>query len=368
MTGGSAAATVVVIGAGQAGLSAAYHLQRLGFRSALRGGPNAHTFLVVDANVAPGGAWQHRWESLTLETVNGIFDLPDYPQSKLPLDTPSRRAVPDYFASFERDRALDVMRPVTVVSVARSALNSSPYPYVLDTTAGEIHAAYVINATGTWTNPVWPDVPGGDVFDGQQLHTRDYRSGQEFAGKRVAIVGGGISALQHLEEISRTAETFWYTRRVPVFSWTEFDPDTHGRSVIAKVTADVEAGNPVSSIVSYTGLGWSDYALAAEARGVLAARPMFTEIEKGGVREADGTFTRVDVILWATGFAPALWHLAPLELVNDRGGITMKGAAVVGEPGLVLIGYGPSQSTVGANRAGREVARTIERLLNSAPR
>ena len=48
---------------------------------------------------------------------------------------------------------------------------------------------------------------------------------KDFAGQRVAIVGGGISAVQQLEEISRVATTFWYTRREPVFRNTEFNQD-----------------------------------------------------------------------------------------------------------------------------------------------
>jgi hypothetical protein len=80
---------------------------------------------------------------------------------------------------------------------------------------------------------------------------------------------------------------------------------------------------------------------------------MFTEIEPDGVREADGSFTPVDVILWATGFKGALAHLDPLGLRNEHGGIALSGTRVAGEPRVHLLGFGPSQSTVGANRAGR---------------
>jgi NAD(P)H-nitrite reductase large subunit len=90
---------------------------------------------------------------------------------------------------------------------------------------------------------------------------------------------------------------------------------------------------------------------------------MFTAIEPHGVRLPDGGFQPADVILWATGFRAALDHLAPLGLRNELGGITMNGTAVAAEPRVHLIGYGPSQSTVGANRAGREAVRAIGALL-----
>jgi len=356
-------AAVVVIGAGQAGLSAGHHLKRQGFASALTDPEAERTFVMLDAEERPGGAWQHRWASLTMATVNNIFDLPGLRQPATDPATPSRSAVPAYFTAFEEAEKLPIVRPVTVRSVSR-ADDDPDGELLIETSAGPWLARAVINASGTWTNPVLPDYPGQDSFLGRQLHTRDYVSLEEFAGLRVAVVGGGISAVQQLEEISRVATVLWYTRREPVFRGSGFSPEVEGRETIEKVTADAEAGNPTGSIVSYTQLAWTPYALAAKARGALERRPMFTAIEPYGVREADGSFTGVDVILWATGFRPALAHLDPLELRNERGGIEVRGTQVVAEPRVHLIGFGPSQSTVGANRAGRETVTGIMRLLD----
>ncbi|MFG1603370.1 FAD-dependent oxidoreductase [Actinoplanes sp. NPDC049265] len=345
--------TVAVIGAGQSGLSAAYHLRRRGV-----------DFVVFDAEDGPGGAWQHRWESLRMATVNGIFDLPGFPKPPLDPAEPSRTAVPHYFAEFERVTGLTVLRPVRV-SAVRRADDDPAGELIVETSAGTWRVRAVINATGTWTNPVRPHYPGQATFAGVQLHTSEYVSAERFAGMRVAVVGGGISAIQQLEEISRVARTFWYTRREPVFRDGAFEPEVTGREVIAKVTADVEAGRPSGSIVSYTGLLWTPYALAAKERGALERRPMFTAIEPYGVREADGTFTSVNAILWATGFRAALTHLDPLGLRNELGGIRLTGTQVVAEPRVHLIGFGPSQSTVGANRAGREAVGAIVKRLRA---
>ncbi|MFJ3408397.1 NAD(P)-binding domain-containing protein [Promicromonospora sp. NPDC090134] len=354
-------ATVVVIGAGQAGLSAAYHLQRRGFVSAVDQPEAERTFVVLDANPAPGGAWQHRWESLRMATVNGIFDLPGLAQPAVDQEEASRVAVPRYFAGFERTFGFPILRPVHVVAVRR-ADDDPDGDLVVTSDRGSWTTTAVINATGTWTNPVLPHYPGQDTFRGRQLHTRDYVRAQDLAGQRVAVVGGGISALQLLEEISRVATTRWYTRREPVFH-DEFRSETLGRETIAKVMADVEAGRPTGSVVSYTGLIWTPYALAAKERGALERRPMFTAIEPDGVREADGGLTPLDTILWATGFKADLAHLGPLGLRNELGGIAMAGTQVAAEPRVHLIGFGPSQSTVGANRAGREAVTAVVRRL-----
>ena len=358
---------MVVIGAGQAGLSAAYHLAHRGFADALKEPLAAQTYVVFDAESGPGGAWQHRWESLRMETVNGIFGLPGYPVPKIDAQDPSRDAVPRYFAAFENEFRFPILRPVHVVAIGRADENPDG-ELVVETDHGTWHAQAVINATGTWTNPVLPHYPGSETFLGRQLHTQQYVAGEEFAGLRVAVVGGGISAVQQLEEISRTATTFWYTRREPHFLEKGFLPET-ARATIDNVISDVEAGRPSGSVVSYTGLAWTPYALAAKKRGALERRAMFTAIEPHGVREADGTFTSVDIILWATGFKAALGHLEPLHLRNTLGGITMRGTQVASEPRLHLIGFGPSQSTVGANRAGRAaVQQLVKDLAAATPR
>ena len=362
-------ATVVVVGAGQAGLSAAHHLARRGFSSALDDpdGDAARTLVVLDADDRPGGAWQHRWESLRMGTVNGIFDLPGMPLPAVDPDEPSRDAVPRYFAAYEERERLPIVRPVRVTAV-RAVDDDPGGDLLVETSAGTWLTRAVVNATGTWNTPVVPDVPGRELFAGLQRHSRDYRRASDFAGRRVAIVGGGISGVQLLEEISRVAVTHWYTRSEPVFTDGEFTPETTGRSTIEKVTAAVEAGLPSGSIVGYTGLGWTSYTIAARDRGVLVRRPMFVSIEPDGVREADGTLTPVDTILWATGFRADIAHLAPLYLVNELGGIRMTGTQVWGEPRVHLIGFGPSQSTVGANRAGRAAARELRDYLGVSDR
>jgi cation diffusion facilitator CzcD-associated flavoprotein CzcO len=337
-------ATVVVIGGGQSGLSAGYHLRRRGL-----------PFVILDAAPAAGGAWRNRWESLRMATVNGIFDLPGFPQPPVDPAEPSRTAVPRYFASFEQAAGLPIRRPVRVTAV-RPAGDGG---LLVETDRGRWATRAIINATGTWTNPVRPSYPGQETFAGLQLHTSDYVSAQRLAGRRVAVVGGGISAVQLLEEISRVAKTFWYTRREPVFLTGAFEPEIAGREIIARVTADVEAGRAPRSVVSYTGLLPTSYAVAA----ALDRRPMFAAIEPHGVREADGSFTSVDTIVWATGFRAALSHLDPLGLRNGDGGIRMTGTQVAGDPRVHLVGFGPSQSTVGANRAGRDAVNALVRYL-----
>ena len=347
---------IVVIGAGQAGLSSAYHLQRLGLAP-------ARSFVVLDQSPQAGGAWQFRWPSLTLSTVNRIHDLPGMKFADA-VNTEGQVqasvAVPNYFAAYEDNFHLPVFRPVRVRLVCNRGERLR-----IETDAGNFSARGVINATGTWATPYIPDYPGASRFKGRQLHTRDYRQASDFAGQRVLIVGGGISAIQLLDEISLVAQTSWVTRREPEFREGEFSPED-GRAAVALVEERVRRGDPPHSVVSVTGLRMTPAIAAMRNRGVLKRRPMFSEITDTGVRWEDGTSQEVDVILWCTGFRSSLDHLAPLQLKEPGGGIVMTGrlaTQVAKDKRVHLVGYGPSASTIGANRAGEAAARELMTYL-----
>jgi cation diffusion facilitator CzcD-associated flavoprotein CzcO len=349
---------IAVIGAGQAGLSAGYHLRRAGLAP-------GDGFVMLDRSPEPGGAWQYRWPSLTLSTVNRVHDLPGMEFSQVLTDEPvdgviAAEAVPRYYRVYEEKFDLQVRRPVTVTVVC----DREPR-FRIESDDVVVSARGVINATGTWEKPFIPRYPGAETFGGRQLHTKDYRVADEFAGKHVVVVGGGISAVQLLDEISQVTTTTWVTRREPVFRDSNFGPDA-GRAAVAMVEERVRAGLPPGSVVSVTGLLLTDRLKAARDRGVLVRRPMFSSVEPDGVRWSDGSFVRADVILWATGFRSALDHLAPLRLRGHGGGIVMDGrlaTRVVKDHRVHLLGYGPSASTIGANRAGRAaVSELLETL------
>ncbi|UYM07194.1 FAD-dependent oxidoreductase [Solicola gregarius] len=350
----SRTADVVVIGAGQAGLSAAYHLRRRGLEP-------YEGFVVLDANAHPGGAWQHRWRSLTMRDVHGVAALPgtDAPH---PSDADrANRAVPAYFADYERSLALPVLRPVRVGRVT----DGPGAALTVHTDVGNWVARAIVNATGTWGQPFVPHYPGADEFRGRQLHTVEYDGPGEFAGQRVLVVGGGASAVQILAELAPYAETTWATRRPPVWRDGPFGPED-GRAAVALVEERVRQGLPPQSVVSVTGLMLREQEKDAAAAGVYERLPMFARLTTDGAVWPDGRPERFDAVLWATGFRPDVAHLAPLHLREPTGGIALDGTEAVRDPRIQLVGYGPSASTIGANRAGRVAARNVLRRLEPA--
>ncbi|NVC22258.1 MULTISPECIES: FAD-dependent oxidoreductase [Kocuria] len=348
---------VVVIGAGQAGLSAAHHLRR-------RGLVPEEDFVVLDANPGPGGAWRHRWPSLTFGGAHGIHDLPGLPLGVPDPAEPASAVVARYYGEYERRFALPVHRPVAVRRV-EAASDDGLLEVVTDT--GTWRTELVINGTGTWDRPHWPYYPGRESFRGRQLHTHDFRSAEDFRGRHVVVVGGGTSAVQFLLQLAAAgATTTWVTRRPPRFTDREFDPDW-GRDVERRVDERTRAGLPTASVVSATGLPLTAQYRAGIEAGILVSAGPLGAVTPEGVRLADGREVRADAILWATGFRPALDHLAPLGLREPGGGILMDGVRVLRDPRVLLVGYGASASTLGATRAGRAAAREAVRLLSAAP-
>jgi cation diffusion facilitator CzcD-associated flavoprotein CzcO len=341
----------IVIGAGQAGLSTAHHLARLGLQ--------AHRdFIVLDANERPGGAWQHRWATLTMADVHGVAALPGLEVPPALAATPARTVVSGYFADYESRYRLPVMRPVRVLGVENAAdgllrVQSDDQSWLTES---------VVNATGTWERPFRPYYPGASTFSGRQLHTHDYTGPNAFAGQHVVVVGGGASAVQLLAEISEVATTTWVTRHPPAWRSVPFT-ETEGRAAVARVEERVRHGLTPESVVSVTGLMLREQEEEARQRGVYQREPMFARITPSGVAWADGRQLSADVILWATGFRPDVAHLAPLKLKSAAGGIQLDGTAAVRDPRVQLVGYGPSASTIGANRAGRAAAVNVQRLL-----
>lgn len=354
---------VVVIGAGQAGLSAAYYLARHGLVP-------GEDFVVLDANDGPGGAWRHRWPSLTLGAAHAVHDLPGMKLGDADPAEPASAVVERYYGTYEKTFNLPVRRPVKVRAIRHGMTNdddgtadASDSPLLVETDTGVLETRLVINATGTWDKPHWPHYAGQDGFAGEQLHTHDFHSATHFAGKRVLVVGGGTSAVQFLLQLAAAgAFTAWSTRRPPEFTSREFDPDW-GRDVERRVNERTAAGLPPLSVVGVTGLPLTEQYQNGIAAGTLVSRGPLQRLTPDGAVFADGTSFTADAILWATGFRAALDHLTPLKLREPGGGIVMDGVKVAKESRLLLVGYGASASTLGANRAGRAAAlAAIDRL------
>jgi cation diffusion facilitator CzcD-associated flavoprotein CzcO len=345
---------VAVIGAGQAGLAAGYHLRKSGL-----------DYVLLDAHPRPGGSWPHTWPSLRMFSAAEHSSLPGWPMPHPGTDYPTRDDVVDYLARYERRYQLPIRRGVEVHAVRRDgdALR-------LESAQAMWRARAVISATGTATRPFIPDLPGRAEFAGRQLHSADYRGPEPFAGQRVLVAGGGNSAAQILAEVSTVADTVWVTRRPPRI----MPDDVDGRVLFSAATAHRRAREAGQHAAGIGGLG-DIVAVApvrdARARGVLVRQEMPTRLVADGAIWADGRFEPLDAVIWCTGFLPALEHLVPLGVLDTSGRVTVEGTRSLIEPRLWLLGYGgwtgfASATLIGSGRWARHTVNEVRAALEVA--
>ena len=356
----SRALDVVVIGAGQAGLAVGFYLRRSGL-----------TYALLDDQAGAGGAWRHGWSSLRLFSPAQWSSLPGWlmpHEADAPGDGgayPARDAVLAYLAEYERRYALPVERPVRVAAVRRAADGARLH---VDTDAGAWTARAVVSATGNWAAPVTPTVPGADEFRGVQLHSAHYHGPAAFAGQHVVVVGGGNSGAQIAAELADGSRVTWATRAPPTFLPDHVD----GRYLFEQATARyaaLKAGRTPDPPRSLGDVVAVPPVRRARDAGRLTSVPMFVRMTPGGVAWADGCEEAVDVVVWCTGFRPALAHLEPLDVADAGGRVATAGPAgtrAAREPRLWLVGYGEwtgfaSATLIGVGRSARATVDDVAR-------
>lgn len=343
---------VVVIGAGQAGLAVGYYLRRSGL-----------SFGILDPEEGAGGAWRRGWDSLRAFSPARWSSLPGWLMKGGPDDYPTRDEVVEYFRKYEERYELPVKRPVDIRAVRRHREEG----FVVETDGGEWTARAVVSATGTLRAPYVPEYPGRETFGGEQLHSSEYRRPEEFAGRRVLVVGGGNSGAQIMAEVSEVADATWVTPEEPEF----LPDDVDGRVLFERATEKYKAkseGRPEPPAASLADIVVVPPVKEARERGDLESVRPFERFTEGGVVWPDGSEGRVDAVIWCTGFRPALSHLEPLGVVDERGRVEVEGTRSVEEPGLWLVGYGDwtgfaSATVIGVGRTARETAREVEAAL-----
>ncbi|WP_269751384.1 MSMEG_0569 family flavin-dependent oxidoreductase [Mycolicibacterium mengxianglii] len=183
--------SVVVIGAGQAGLAMSWYLTQDGVD---------HVVLERDAIACD---WQHRrWDNFTLVTPNWQCDLPGFPYDRgdphgFMTRDQVHQFVLDYAASFDPP----VQTGTTVTGLTQSAGGGFEITVRRSGSADLLHADQVVVATGGYQKPLLPRMAerlSRSVF---QLHSADYRGGRQLPDGAVLVVGSGQSGAQIAEDL-----------------------------------------------------------------------------------------------------------------------------------------------------------------------
>jgi putative flavoprotein involved in K+ transport len=313
---------VIVIGAGQSGLAAAWALRRLG-----------QPVVVLEAGDRPAGAWPCYYDSLRLFSPAAFSAMPGLPFPGDPDRYPSRDDVADYLEQYAATLDVDI-RTRTPVRTVRHDTDG----FVVVTADGsELPASGIVAASGSFSHPHRPGFAGQERFTGELLHVAEYRSPAPYAGRRVVVVGAGDSAAQVANELASVATVTLATRHPLRFIPQRIgDHDVHywlretGFDTLpAPWLEQITGGSVITDSV-----GLQD----SLAEGLLDVRAMFTALDGSEVIWNDGRREPVDAIILATGYRPSLEYLRKLGALDEHGAPWHVGGVSSTQLGLVYLG------------------------------
>ena len=349
----------VIIGAGQAGLATAYHLQRLG-----------RECVVLDAEARVGDNWRHQWDSLRLFSPAWADALPGLRNPLPRLSFPTKDEFADYLESYAARFSLPV-RLRTAVARLRAVEGGG---YLVTTVAGgEISADNVVVCTGTFGRT--PQVPEfADQLDPgiRQLHSSEYRNPGQLADGTVLVVGASHSGCDIAYEAAATHPTVLAGRdtgQLPVPGHFDTPRTAMGFALVLWAFTHVlsrrtpmgrrqmqehrQHGGPRLRVkdrdLQERGVDW----VQERVSGAVDGLPLL----------ANGRVVEASTVVWCTGFRQAFGWI-DLPVLDEHGWPRERLGVVDGAPGLYFCGLCFQSAAVsmlihGAGRDAEHVARQV---------
>jgi cation diffusion facilitator CzcD-associated flavoprotein CzcO len=386
---------IAIVGAGFGGLAAAIELKRAGFDD----------LVIFERADDIGGVWrENTYPGAACDIPSPLYSF----SYELNPQWPSRYAPqPDILDYLHRvvDK-YDLRRHIRFgTEVTAADYDDATGRWLLSTSAGDlVEAVALIPAVGQLSRPVLPAIPGRENFAGPAFHSAQWDHSVPLAGKRVAVIGTGASAIQFVPEIQPHVGHLDVYQRTPPYivpRWdTRFTKVHHAlfRRVPATLLAERGAwwavaevlaiaflySKPLARVVTALSrshlnrqvsdpdliakmtpsypvgckriLFSSDYLPALGQPNVDLVTDPIAEITATGVRTVDGVDHPADVLIFGTGFA-ATEFLAPMKIRGQdgrnlreewlTGARAYLGVTVPHFPNLFLM-YGPN-TNLGSN-------------------
>ena len=352
---------VLIIGAGQAGLAAGYHLQRLGIAAR-----------IVEADERVGDVWRRRYDSLKLYSPASYDSLPGMPFPLPKRAFPTGREMADYLELYAGNFGLTVDTGVRIDRLESPAREGEPFV----ATAGDrrYEAGQVIVAAGAFQRPRVPAFATELDPAIRQLHSSAYRNPSQLADGPVLVVGLSHSGADLAHEIAATHQVIVSGKshgQIPVplesrrgslgfavfqaFMWHVATLDTPiGRKMAPEVK---KGGGPL--------LRWRKPELLAAGIELVEART--TGVRDGKPVLADGRVLDVANVLWCTGFwSDYSWIRPPIKVDEDGWPVQYRGVTDV--PGLYFMGvlFQYSFTSMLIRGVGRDAEYVADRIAERA--
>ena len=341
---------VIVIGAGQAGLSVGYHLARRGLR-----------FVILDANARIGDSWRKRWDSLRLFSPARYDGLDGMPFPAPPHSFPTKDEMADYLEAYAKHFALPVRNRIEVERLRRQGDK-----YIVSAGELELEADHVVVAMANFQGRRLPAFASELAPEIVQLHSSEYANPAQLRPGSVLIVGAGNSGAEIAIELSRTHRVLLSGRhpghlpfRINGLLARLFLVTLVLRVIFHRL---MTATNPVGRKMRVKMLTQGGPLIRVKPQDLRAAGvesvARVARVENGRPVLEDGRALDVDNVVWCTGFDSRLsW--VDLPIFGEYGEPEHESGVVKGEPGLYFVGrlFVHAASSVMVHGVGRDAAR-----------
>ena len=196
---------VLVIGAGQAGLSVSARLTQLGVDT-----------LIVDRHARVGDNWRLRYHALTLHNQVQVNHLPYMPfPPTWPTYIPKDKLA-NWLEAYVETMELNVWTGTELVGAVYEAVSGTWTAHLRrEDERQTLHPRHIVMATGVSGIPNVPEIPTLGEFAGTLLHSSAYRDGEDWSGKSAIVIGTGNSGHDIAQDLHSSGAAVTLVQRSP---------------------------------------------------------------------------------------------------------------------------------------------------------
>lgn len=392
--------SIVIIGAGFAGIGLGILLKQAGWKR----------ITILERAEGPGGVWRdNRYPGASCDVPTPLYSFSFEPGDAWSGAYAPQPEILEYLRHCVRKYGLEPHMHHGA-RVTRAVYDAASAQWSVECAGGRrLSCDVLVPAVGIFNEPVTPELPGRESFHGPAFHSAEWRDDLDLAGRRVAVVGTGASAIQIVPQLARTAARLYVLQRTPPYVMPRKKVDMQDRAAererLFREFNDASDRRKNPELVQETQQAFRahlersvrDPALreALMPRYVFGCKrtlfsddwypalqrpnvhPVFGGIERltpRGIELKDGSECEVDAIVYATGFDPA-HYLAGIEVRGPQGRLADAwrdgaeahlGITVAGFPNFFLM-YGPNTNVAGSvvhmqECQARYVVRCLEAL------
>ena len=350
----------VIVGGGQAGLAVGYHLAR-----------HDRSFVVLEGNDRIGDNWRNHYDSLRLYSPARFNGLPGWAGSVDPWTYPSKDEIADYLEAYARRFELPVITGVRVDRLRRAGDG-----YELRAGAHRFVADNVVVASGTFQEPIVPEI-AADLDPGiRQLHSSEYRRPGQLQPGPVLVVGASHSGADIAQEVALAGHPTVLSGRVN----GELPFDIEGRAAHVALPILWRVANHVLTMRTPIG---RKVRVKVRAHGGPLLRVKRAHLREAGVEHVearvedvrdglpvldDGRVPDVTNVIWCTGFGKDVSWI-DLPVTGEDGWPEQTNGVVESSPGLYFVGlpflFSFASMLIGG--VGRDAERVAAHIGERAP-